>query len=378
MMSSPAPHLSIIIPVFNQWTFTQACLETIRRNTEPHIPYEVIVVDNASTDETTSGLAQFQAAWPALQVERLPTNTGFSPACNRGAELARGEFLVFLNNDTEPQVGWLTPLLRELEKPGIGIVAPKLLYPSSGTINHAGYVFGYNKFYGIYHELPGDHLPANEARTYQALLGACVVLRRDVFRAVGGFSLEGLEDIDLCLKIGARGMVARYIPSSVVHHHGSVTLRLSPPGSYPVTDVCGFAQRWGPHTITWDDYWWYLGDGAWPFPPGATEVGTARAIAQESTRLIREGERAAAAHDLQTAKNLLRRAGEVWPHNPWAFTRCAALLQSHGTRADVFRWLERLEEFSFFPILFLELEEVLREVLPPEACAAIFDQTSSR
>jgi GT2 family glycosyltransferase len=168
------PLVSIIIPVFNQWRFTEECLEALVRHSSPDIPTEVVVVDNASTDETASGLRAWRDRWSALKVESLSRNTGFSPACNHGAHVSSGEYLLFLNNDTAPQAGWLESLLDELRQPGVGLVGPKLVYPGGKSINHAGYVFGLGSFYGIYHEHDSDAPEVNKKRDYQALLGACI------------------------------------------------------------------------------------------------------------------------------------------------------------------------------------------------------------
>jgi GT2 family glycosyltransferase len=337
-----------------------------------HVPYEVIVVDNASSDETPRGLATLQREWPELRVERLSINTGFSPACNRGAEVARGKLLVFLNNDTEVQPGWLPPLLAELEKPGVGIVGPKLLYPCGTRINHGGYVFGNGIFYGIYQERAADLPAANKPRGYQALLGACVVLSKELFESVGGFSLDGLEDIDLCLKIKERGLEVRYVPSSVVYHHGSVTLRLSPPGSFPITSNRGFASRWGAHKLVWDDHVWHLTDGEWTAPPGAVSFEESLRLATESMALAIKADQAREGGDSLHAEAYLLRALELWPCNPWAFIRLAHHLFESGRTVEVLFLLARLGEFRSVPNFVKDLEPVIRGILPPESCAAIF------
>lgn len=370
-LDTTAPHVSVIIPVFNQWRYTAACLEALRNTLPPQIRTEIIVVDNASTDETVTALPEWQRRWGTIRVERLPTNTGFSPACNRGAELARGEYLLFLNNDTEPTAGWLPPLIAEVQQPGVGIVAPKLLYPETRTINHAGYVFNEGRFYGIYHDRPSDLPGANKPRTYQAVLGACILLRRDVFESLGRFSLEGLEDIDLCLKARERGLASRYVPTSVVLHHGSVTLTLSPPGSFPVTDAFGFRQRWGTHNIFWDDFRWYIEDGFCPHPPGATDLDSAQRIAMESTQGVLRAAQARAAGDRPQEIQLLRESLAAWPHNPAAFARLCVSLTETGDKTAALYLLQRLGELSFAPLLMNDLEPALRVLLSPDDYAQI-------
>jgi len=346
-LSMGAPTVSIIIPVYNQWSYTAECLEALHQHSDPAIPTELIVVDNASTDETAAGLAEWQAKWPAVRAETLASNTGFSPACNRGAELSRGEFLLFLNNDTVPQAGWLEPLLQEVKEPGVGIVGPKLVYAGGQTINHAGYVFGDGVFYGIYHEHDAAAPYVNKRRDYQALLGACILLSRDLFFSLGAFSLEGLEDIDLCLKAGARSLSSRYVPTSTVVHHGSITLTNSTPGSFPITTDTGFVERWGQYVIRWDDYYWHIQDGVWT-PPQSDELGRSGAeLAHLSIvelvaakALAREGDASAALE--KTVRSL-----EIWPLNPLTFLFHCQLLYLLERRADLLTELQRVEEFSF-------------------------------
>ena len=259
-----SPEVSIVIPVFNQASFTGACLKALAADEDLRARGEVIVVNNGSTDETGEVLRAAQAEFPALQVVHLDTNTGFAPASNLGAERARAPRLVMLNNDTIPQPGWLTALENALDLPRAGLVGPKLIYPHSGLINHGGYVHGAiaGGFYGLYHCFPADFAGVNRRRDFQALLGACFMLSAATFREVGGFGDFGLEDIDLCFKIRARGLRVIYEPRAVVLHHGSVTLKNSAPGSLPTADTLEFSTRWPKETsIVNDDAIFYSEDG---------------------------------------------------------------------------------------------------------------------
>ena len=132
MIRMQSPVVSVVIPVFNQWAYTAQCLAALRAHTH-HVPFEVIVVNNGSTDETAHELAYLSREWSALRVISLSVNTGFSPACNIGANAAEGELLLFLNNDTEPQPGWILPLLNEVKQPGVGLVGPKLVLAQTPT-----------------------------------------------------------------------------------------------------------------------------------------------------------------------------------------------------------------------------------------------------
>jgi GT2 family glycosyltransferase len=371
---SHSPTVSIIIPVFNQWGYTNACLDALASTVPQTLPHEIIIVDNASSDETTAGLSSWQAKLPSLRVERFETNTGFSPACNRGAEISRGTYLVFLNNDTVPLAGWLPPLLRELEQPDVGMVGPKLVSSDTFSINHAGYVFGAGAFYGIYQDRPSNLPGANKKRDYQALLGACIVLRRDLFNSLGAFSLLGLEDIDLCLKVKTHGLKNRYVPESVVIHHGSVTLNNSEPGSFPITETADFGQRWSTEHVAWDDYLFYLADGQWP-EPQAVPGKSAQQVAKESIDTLIEGYVALHTQRPRDALAKAEQALKIWPHNPMAYLLLCSLLLDDGRTNDAIRELTRIRDFSFYPGLLAHLLPIVSQVLPPEIVRLIALQT---
>lgn len=232
------------------------------QNTQ-EVPFEVLFFDNGSESDTRAFLDSTVSQDARFRVLHSPTNLGFSPANNEAAKVARGELLVLLNNDTIPQAGWLGELVNALRRTGAGVVGPKLLFPKTRRINHGGYVF--NRQYGGFHPLylycRGDLPAANKERHFQALLGACLLLPRNLFLALGGLAEIGLEDIDLCLRVGSKGLRALYAPSSVVLHHGSVTLSGSPPGTVPPMDVTAFSERWPQDNIPWDDVEYFAQDG---------------------------------------------------------------------------------------------------------------------
>jgi GT2 family glycosyltransferase/Flp pilus assembly protein TadD len=221
------PFVSIIIPLFNRLDFTEKCLEALFRNT-PEGSYELIIVDNGSTDATADFLKKHERI--SLVVSN-PKNLGFAKACNQGAEAAHGEYLVFLNNDTEPQPGWLDALVRVIHAdPSIGAVGGKLLFPD-GTIQHAGVLIvddkisndpllGIHIFYGKQNDLPNANIPF----CYQALTAAALMVRRSAFFEAGRFDecyWNGYEDVDLCFALGEKGNLLVYTPESVIIHHES-------------------------------------------------------------------------------------------------------------------------------------------------------------
>lgn len=255
--------ITIIIPVFNNVQLTKNCLESIYDNT-PSESFNLLVIDNASTDQTPEYLARF--AKSNFSFLRNETNLGFAKANNQGSRLATSEKLLFLNNDTLVTSGWLKELDEELSQNGNKLTSPKLLYPDQ-TIQHAGMVFsesknqfGQNIIYHLYRNFPQDHLAVNKKRNFQAVTGACMLIERDYFLALGGFAenyLNGFEDVDLCLKIREAGGKITYCPKSVVYHLEGKT-----PGRFnnTVENTNFFFSRWGKKIIP-DEKFYYQQDG---------------------------------------------------------------------------------------------------------------------
>ncbi len=241
---------SIVMPVWNRVELTKDCL-TALAGLKDQPEYELIVVDNGSTDGTTDFLRQLSGD---VRVIVNKENLGFAKACNQGAAAARGKYLVFLNNDTIPQPGWLTALVAEVDSyTEVGIVGSKLLYPD-GTVQHAGVVRDCSRRlpYHIYKSFAASHPAVNQRREFQIVTAACLLIRRALFDEVGGFDegyVNGFEDADLCLKVRQRGYVIVYQPRSVVVHLESQT-----PGRKLHDDVNAtrFLDRWGAQ--------WWAGD----------------------------------------------------------------------------------------------------------------------
>lgn len=210
---------SIIIPVFNKVEYTRDCLIALSENTDGE-NYEVIIVDNASSDGTREFLACLEGDITILTNEKNP---GFAKACNQGAGIAKGRYLLFLNNDTIPQKRWLGEMLKVIDHDkGIAIVGSKLVYPDTGLIQHAGIVFGDIKEpYHIYKNLPAEHPAVNRLEEFQAVTAACMLIDKKVFLDAGMFDemyINGYEDIDLCLKVRELGYKILYSPSSILCH----------------------------------------------------------------------------------------------------------------------------------------------------------------
>jgi len=253
---SAAVHASVVIPVHNRAGLTRRCLERVLADLPSGC--EVIIVDDASSDETPQMLAGFGEA---VAVVRLEANGGFAAACNTGAAVAGGEHLVFLNNDTEPAPGWLEELLRFAEtRPEAAVIGAKLLYPT-GAVQHAGVVFGQDGYpHNLYGDFPAEHPAVSRARRLQAVTGACMLVRRAAFEGVNGFD-EGyrnsLEDVDLCLRIGAAGGEAWYCPQARIVHLESATRGRSDRFE---ASVARYRERWRGR-VRRDDFEVYAADG---------------------------------------------------------------------------------------------------------------------
>ena len=213
---------SIIVLTFNGLELNKKCIDSVLKNTEGD--FELIIVDNGSADGTVSYLNSLEDK--RIEVILNNENRGFAKGNNQGAKKASGELLVFLNNDTEVTKGWLLPLAKALEDKKTGAAAGKLLYPD-GKIQHAGVAISSKGIpRHIYRRFDSDFAPANKKRELQAVTGACLAVKKNLFIRVGGFDenyINGLEDVDLCFKIRELSYKLVYIPESVAIHHESVS-----------------------------------------------------------------------------------------------------------------------------------------------------------
>ena len=232
--------------------------------------FEVIVVDNASRDGTRQMLSAYGER---IRVRANEQNLFFATACNQGAEMARGEYLVFLNNDTVPLGGWLDALVRHAETHGrAGLVAGKLLYPN-GTVQHAGMAIcqdGWPRL--IYVGFPADHPAVSRSRRMQVVSGACNLVPRKVFYEAGGFDpsyVNGFEDVDLCLRLGGLGYEVHFCHESVLFHLESVSEGRFDSESQ---NAAVFLRRWA-GKVQPDDLQIYLADGLVRVDYGANHLG---------------------------------------------------------------------------------------------------------
>jgi GT2 family glycosyltransferase len=253
---SLAVRASVVVPAHNRAGLTRRCLELVLADLPQGC--EVILVDDASTDSTPELAAEMAGTVRSL---RLEENQGFAIACNAGAELAAGEWLVFLNNDTEPRPGWLAALLGHAAANRMAqVIGAKLLYPG-GEVQHAGIAIGQDGYpHNLYAGFPGDHPATEKARRLQAVTGACMAVRRTTFERLRGFEpayLNSMEDVDFCLRIGEAGGEVHYCPAATLVHHESAS-RGFEDDFEPA--VARYRQTWREH-VRRDDLEIYAADG---------------------------------------------------------------------------------------------------------------------
>lgn len=240
-----APQVSIIIPVYNQCFHTIRCLKSLRDHTA--IPYEIIVVDNASEDETP----RFLAGVSGITVIRNERNYGFVEACNRGGDAATGDYLLFLNNDTEVSDGWLEAMIRGFDNDRVGIVGAKLVYPD-GSLQEAGNVIWQDGTGWNYGRGDDPALPQyNYLKEVDYCSGACLMISEKLWRETGGFDMRYApayyEDTDLCFTVRAKGFKVLYQPAAtVIHHEGATAGRDINQGfkQYQQQNLTKFVEKW--------------------------------------------------------------------------------------------------------------------------------------
>ncbi|KAF1720347.1 glycosyltransferase [Pseudoxanthomonas wuyuanensis] len=366
--ASDTPRASIVIPVYGQLAHTVNCLRALAAH-PPQAACEVIVVDDGSPDQT----AQWMPQIAGLRYHRRAHNGGFIAACNDGAAMAEGEYLVFLNNDTIPQPGWLDALLSTFAShPEAGLVGAQLLYPDGRLQEAGGVVFadGSAWNYGRL-EAPEDPRFAS-LRDADYCSGAALAIPRDLFQAVGGFDTRYApayyEDTDLAFSVRARGRRVLYQPAArVVHLEGitSGTDTHSGIKAYQVRNREIFAQKWRERLRT------QPGSDQIPTPSvlhrGQRQVLLIDALTPQPDRdsgslrlvnlmrlLLQEGAHvvfvpALGRHDGAYTESLQRLGIEVW-YAPFR-RRFPAWLHEHGARFDTVVLCRHYVASEFVPLV---------------------------
>lgn len=241
------PVVSIVIPVYNEFAYTYNCLEAIRRNTKD-IAYEVIIADDCSTDLTV----EIEQVVENIRLITTEKNVRFLLNCNHAAQYAKGKYILFLNNDTQVQQGWLKPLISLMEdNDEIGMTGSKLVYPD-GRLQEAGGIFwkdGSAWNYG--NKQLADNSEFNYVKEVDYISGAAIMIRASLWEKIGGFDERFIpaycEDSDLAFEVRKQGYKVIYQPLSVVVHFEGVsngTDVTSGQKAYQVINQDKFYEKW--------------------------------------------------------------------------------------------------------------------------------------
>ena len=245
--TSDQPLVSVIIPIHGKFAYTLACLRSLVRHA-PGVPFEVIVVDDASRDNSVERLGQVEG----IRLLRNEHNLGFVATCNTGAAAAHGEFLLFLNNDTQVMPNWLDGLLRCFaDHDDCGIAGSRLVYPDGRLQEAGGLVFMDGSCWTSGRFEHRDAPPWRYRREVDYVSGASLMIRREVFERVGGFDERYApayyEDTDLAFAVRQLGLKVYYEPSSTVIHCEGISAGTDLHAGmkrHQVTNQATFVAKW--------------------------------------------------------------------------------------------------------------------------------------
>lgn len=227
----PPPLVSIIIPTRNGLHLLHRCIDSIRERTT-YAPYEIIVVDNQSNDPATLAYFEELASIGSARILKYDAPFNYADINNFAVRSARGSLLCLLNNDIEViGADWLGEMVSQAMQPGIGAVGALLYYPDD-TIQHAGVIVGMSgcadhPYAGAPRSTFGMMGRARLVQNLSAVTAACLVIRKDIFDAVGGLDAEHLpvsfNDVDFCLRVMERGYRNLWTPYAELYHHESAS-----------------------------------------------------------------------------------------------------------------------------------------------------------
>ncbi len=251
---------SLVILTYDKLAVTRRCLSALLRDTVGDAPWELLVVDNGSSDGTPQWVEESLVAAGAsrgvpVRLLRNETNIGCSAARNQGIAAAAGEYVVFLDNDVAPRTrAWLSRLRAAIEAaPDIGLAGPKMVYPTPDAaiqcagvgISRRGHVCFRGR--GRPNDAPSCAAPAD----VQCLISACLMVRAELLRRHGGFDPifhpVQFEDFDLCYRLREQGWRAVYTPAAEMYHFESTTTQGSPAirnAAAVVRNGLTFQKRW--------------------------------------------------------------------------------------------------------------------------------------
>jgi GT2 family glycosyltransferase/glycosyltransferase involved in cell wall biosynthesis len=306
------PLVSIVIPTKDKADLLQVCLDGLLQGTD-YPNKEIILVDTGSTEESTLAYYERLRAFPEVSIVHFGRKFNYSAACNFGAGFARGDLMLFLNNDVEiVTADWLQELVRFAQRPGVGVVGTQLRYPG-GELQHGGVGVGVTLCGLMYHSDRNDGWgifgSADHPRNWMAVMGACQMVVREAFERAGGFDeayAVAFSDVALCLRVWRLGYRTAYAPHARLLHHEGATRGVV----NPTADLQRFADDVRLLGIDEDPYLHPELDANQPIP--SLRIGEARSpreSLQIDTRALGSMMLPSLTLDLQVERSSLEAAG---------------------------------------------------------------------
>ena len=210
------PFVSVIIVNYNGRTYLEKCLKSLMNINYSN--FEVILVDNNSKDDSVEFVRKL---YPTITIKKLEKNFGFAKPNNMGVKISKGDYVLFLNNDTEPDPNFLKELMNVIKENSEIVICQSLLLKSDGSVDSGGdYVDVYGRAYSL-HTAPNTTKPILSAR------GASMLIKKDVFWELGGFDenfVTSFEDVDIGWRAWIIGYKAVIVPKSIVYHYSGKTV----------------------------------------------------------------------------------------------------------------------------------------------------------
>ncbi|MDW8137912.1 MAG: glycosyltransferase [Bacteroidota bacterium] len=373
-VSSDGPLTSIIVLAHNNLSYTRQCIKAILSYTHP-ISYELIVVDNGSTDDTPQFMRLLAERHPEVRYIRLEENLGFAAGNNIGMAAARGRFLVLLNNDVVVTPGWLERLLLPaVADPQVGLVGP-VTNRISGRQRLDAVPYDEESLEGL------EAFAAERARWYAGrtvevarLVGFCLLIRPELVERIGGldtrFGIGNFEDDDYCLRARRAGFKAVMALDCFVHHHGSKTFQQLPIdyGALLLENWEKFKHKWGlPAELPYGELFPEPND---PFDPKRDYVPLTSpkrtlagwvALTQEALKR----------NDLAMARQAAIEAIREHPDQPYAWLLEAVLARTEGRYGRALEAIERALSIQETPEALEELARICQAAGEPERAAEV-------
>jgi GT2 family glycosyltransferase len=255
----------LIVPTRNGAHLLRPCLDGIFHRTN-YNNFEIIIIDHASDEPETIELLQEAARDPRVRIMPYQGEFNYSDMNNKAVALARGELIAFINNDIDViDPDWLTEMVSLAVRPEYGAVGAKLLYPD-GSVQHAGVILGIGGVAGHFHvyadnDDPGYYSRLQLTSNVSAVTAACMVVKKSIFEEVGGLNAVDLKvafnDVDLSLRIAARGYLNVWTPFALLYHHESPSRGrdLDPVNAARFEQECRYMKKTWSETLKRDPFY---------------------------------------------------------------------------------------------------------------------------